>query len=179
MSALGHISVRHYDMYWHCAIQINFIIVSPSLAHGAYGAPSHLPLHVSFSTHLPHALPDWMAGWQVTELTDEACSWVSIMSAGGRGSLPVLSAIMVPAPGLMRETAASALPPQCQEAADKSAVHHEPSTNDMLTNADISLLIDTKRQRWSDCQGFWGDKDKTRWERDREREGTSCRGGGG
>ncbi|CAB1423568.1 unnamed protein product, partial [Pleuronectes platessa] len=42
----------------------------------AYGAPSHHPLHISFSTHLPCALPDWMAGWQVTELTDEACSWI-------------------------------------------------------------------------------------------------------
>lgn len=58
-----------------------------------------------------------------------------------------MSAIMVPAPGLMRETAASAFPLQCQESADKSVVHHGLGTNDMLTNADISLLIDTKRQR--------------------------------
>lgn len=56
----------------------------------------------------------------------------------------------------------SAFPPQCQELPDKSAVHCRLTTNDMLTNADISLLIDTKRQRWSGCQSFWGEKDKTR-----------------
>lgn len=58
-----------------------------------------------------------------------------------------MSAIMVPATGLMRETATSAFPLQSKELVDKSAVHHECCTNDMLTNADISLLIDTKRQR--------------------------------
>lgn len=49
--------------------------------------------------------------WRVTALTDEGCSWVSIMSGGGGARREALhaavSAIMVPALALMRKTADS------------------------------------------------------------------------
>lgn len=126
-------------------------------------------------SHLSLAPCDWMTGCQVTGLTDEACSWVMLVGSGAsRWCQP--SWCQHGLTGLMRETATSAFPLQSQESVDKSAVHHEPCTNDMLTNADISLLIDTKRQRWSSCQGFWGDNDKTRWD---ERHGERGRAGRG
>lgn len=62
-SNVNHVPhVLHYDIYWHFAIQINFIIDSPSLALMVHPPSSS----TSSSTHLPPlSLTGWLVGkWQ-------------------------------------------------------------------------------------------------------------------
>lgn len=83
-------SCHHAQMSTHPSDNMTYIDICftnklhySSSLHGpqsrVHDSPPPNPPCTFSSTHLPLALPHWMTGWQVTGLTDEACSWVSII----------------------------------------------------------------------------------------------------